>query len=209
MNSRWAQLLVVNLLALLVIAQPVTSEEASQELFEDHLVLSLFLGTGIPVGDFSSSDKGNHESGGADVGLEVEWYFAKQVSVGLALWGGIYDDKDWGEDLQTNITTGGGFIKYTLPMQAKWFPYGKFGLGWTELEFEDPAVTLKTDGGAAIMLGVGILWRVSDLISVNGQTTYNYSFVEDARVKALENTVIGYDLQYIAIDVGISFYIAL
>ena len=179
----------------------------AKEPFENRLVLSIFIGPGFPISDFSSSSGGNHKSGGADVVLEFEWYFAKQVSLGLALWSGFYDDKDFGEDLQTSVFTGGGFIKYTLATGRDWFPYGKFGLGWTELEFEDPALTIKTDGGMGLRLGTGVLWRVSDLISVNGELAYNHSFVEDAQIKGFTNTVVGFDVQNIAIDAGISFFL--
>ena len=110
-----------------------------------------------------------------------------------------------GDNLQTSITTAGGFIKYTLATNGNLYPYAKFGLGRTELEFEDPAVIIKTEGGTAIMLAVGVLKRVSDLISVNGQFAYNHSSLKDAEVKALSNTV-GFDVEYYAIDVGISFY---
>jgi len=186
------------------------SQDTYSEPFKNRLVLSLFVGPGFPMGDFLSSNQGNHKSvGGGGAMLEVEFYATKQVSIGLAFWGGIYDDKDFGEDLQTDITTGGGFIKYTLPMHGNLYPYGKLGLGWTELKFKEPGLTFKAGGGIAILTGLGVLSRVSDLISVNGQVTYNYSFVKDAEITALPNNVVGFDVQYISVEVGVSFYISL
>ena len=185
--------------------------DAMDELFENRLVLSIFTGPGFPISDFSSSSGGNNKSGGIDVVLEFEWYFAKQVSIGLALWGGVYGDKDFDKDFgdipQTNVHTAGGFIKYTLVTGGDWFPYGKFGLGWTVLKFEEPTFTVTTDGGMALMLGTGVLWRVSNLISINGQLAYNHSFVEDAQVKGFSSPVVGFDVQYIAVDAGISFFL--
>ena len=76
-----------------------------------------------------------------------------------------------------------------------------------ELEFEDPALTIKTDGGMGLRLGTGVLWRVSNLISVNGELAYNHSFVENAQVKGFSSPVVGFDVQYIAVDAGISFFL--
>ena len=185
------------------------SQDAYSEPFKNRLALSILLGPGIPMGDFLSPDKGNHKSVGVSIVLEAEYYTTKQVSIGAAFWGGVHYDKDFGEDLKTSIFTGGGFIKYTLPMKGSSYPYAKLGLGWTELEFEQPGVTFKTGGGIAILTGLGVLSRVSDLISVNGQVTYNYSFVKDAKFTAPPNDVVGFDVQYISVDVGVSFYLSL
>ena len=209
MKTQWLRWVVVICLLGLLFVPSSFAQEEDPELFENHLVLSLFVGAGFPSGDFSSSNGGNHESGGADVSLEFEWYFAKQVSAGLAVWGGIYDDKDVGDDIQTTVGTAGAFIKYTLATNGRWHPYGKFGLGRTELEFEGFGITIKTESGTAIMLAAGVLGRVSDLISVNGQFAYNKSSLKDAAVKGFPNTVVGFDVEYYAIDVGISFYFSI
>jgi len=161
------------------------------------------------MGDFLSPNRGNHKSVGLSIVLEAEYYTTKQVSIGAAYWGGVHDDKDFGEDLKTSIFTGGGFIKYTLPVQGSTYPYVKLGFGWTELEFKEPGEKFETGGGIAILTGAGFLSRKSDLYSVNGQVTYNYSFMKDVEVTALPNTVVGFDVQYIALEVGVSFYISL
>lgn len=205
MKMQWKMWLVVVSLSGLLLVPSSFSQDEDKELFQNHLVLSLFLGAGLPSGDFSSDTLGNHESGG-DASLEIEWYFAKQVSVGLAVSAGVFDDKDPVVDIQTTVSTVGAFIKYTLASSGKWHPYGKFGVGRTELEFEFPAFTLETESGTAIMLAAGVLGRVSDLISINGQFAYNKSSLEDAEIKGLPNTIVGFDVEYFAIDIGISFY---
>ena len=205
MKMQWKMWLVVVCLSGLLFAPSSFSLDKKEKLFKDHLVLSLFLGAGLPSGDFSSDTLGNHETGG-DASLEFEWYFAEQVSVGLVARSGVFDDKDPVVDIKTTVNTVGAFIKYTLANSGKWHPYGKFGVGSTELEFESFGETIKTESGTAIMLAAGVLGRVSDLISVNGQFAYNKSSVEDAEIKGLPGFVVGFDAEYFAINVGISFY---
>lgn len=205
MKVQWKMWFVVVIFSGLLLAPSSFSQDEDKELFENHLVLSLFLGAALPSGDFSSATGGNHETGG-DASLEFEWYFAEQVSVGLVARSGVFDDKDPLVVTQTTVNTAGAFIKYTLANSGKWHPYGKFGVGSTELEFETLGITFKTESGTAIMLAAGVLGRVSDLISVNGQFAYNKSSVEDAEIKGLPGFVVGFDAEYYAIDVGISFY---
>lgn len=202
---QWKMWLVVVGLSGLLLVPSSFSQDEDKELFENHLALSLFLGAALPSGDFSSTTGGNHETG-ADVALEVEYYFSKQTSMGLAIWGAVLDDKDLGKVLQTTVATAGGFVKYTLASNGKWHPYGKFGLGVTSIELEGFGVTIESESALGIMLGAGVLGRVSDLISVNGQFSYNQSSLKDTEIKGIPNTVVGFDVQYIAIDVGISFY---
>ena len=210
MKPKWQiWVVVVSLWGLLLVPSSFSQEE-DKELFKDHIVLSLFLGAGFPSGDFSNDTLGNHESGG-DASLEIEWYFAKQVSVGLVAQSGVFNDKDIGDSIKTTATTVGAFIKYTLATNGKLHPYAKFGLGRTELEFKFkgfliPDFIVKTESGTAIMLAAGVLGRVSNLISVNGQFAYNKSSLKDAEVKGFANAVVGFDVEYYAIDIGISFY---
>ena len=172
------------------------------------LVLSLFAGGGIPLGDFHSRARGNHEAGGADVALEVEYYATREYSLGLAVWGGLYDDREFGDALQTNITIYGGFIKYTARMETDVYPYLKLGVGAAELEFEGPGLLLEVDTALALLAGAGVMWRVSELVSVNGQVTYNYAFTEDKDVPALfPPSVVSFDTQYIGINIGVSFFL--
>jgi hypothetical protein len=180
-----------------------------EDPYEGRLALSLLVGGGIPVGQFSDSNRGNHKAGGVDVGLEAEWYFSPHASVGLALWGGIYDDETLGDQLQTDLTSAGGFLRFTLTPIGQVAPFGKIGVGWTELEFQEGSASFKADGGTALMVAGGILGRVSRLVSVNGQVSYNHSFLEESAVPAFPNTVVGFDVQYIAIDVGVSVYFQL
>jgi len=205
MKVRWKMWLVVVSLSGLLLVPSSFSLDKEKKLFEDQIVLSLFLGAGFPTDNFSSSAGGNHKSGG-DGSLEIEWYFAKQVSVGLVARSGVFDDKNFGADIQTTANTAGAFIKYTLATNGKLYPYGKFGVGSTELEFESFGITTKTESGTAIMLTAGVLGRVSDLISINGQFAYIKTPLEDAEVKGLPNVIVGFDVEYYAINVGISFY---
>lgn len=172
------------------------------------LVLSLFAGGGIPLGDFHSTNLGNHEAGGADVALEVEWYVTGEYSLGLAVWGGIYDDRSFGDQLQTDITIYGGFIKYTVRTETDAYPYLKLGVGAAELEFDDIGASFEVDTALALMAAAGVMWRVSESVSVNGQVTYNYAFTEDKDIPALfPPSVVSFDTQYIGINVGISFFL--
>lgn len=172
------------------------------------LVLSLFAGGGIPLSDFHSRTRGNHEAGGADVALEVEWYATREYSLGLAIWGGLYDDRTFGDALQTDITIYGGFIKYTVRTETDVYPYLKLGVGAAELEFNDRGLSFEVDTALALLAGTGVMWRVSELVSVNGQVTYNYTFTEDKDIPALfPPSVVSFDTQYIGINVGISFFL--
>jgi hypothetical protein len=174
--------------------------------FQDHIVLTVFAGGGFPSGDFGSSSVGNHETGFSGA-LEFEWYFSRQTSLGLTTRESEFEDKDFGDDLVTNVTSYGVFIKHTIPAGDAWFGYGKFALNWTELNFEDPGFITKTDGGWGVLFGAGILYRTSDLLSVNGQLAYNKSFTENADLPGFApGTEVGFDVQYISIDVGVSFY---
>jgi len=172
------------------------------------LVLSLFAGGGIPLGDFHRRTRGNHEAGGADVALEVEWYPTREFSLGLAVWGGLYDDRRFGDALQTDITIVGGFVKYTVRTETDVYPYLKLGVGSAELEFDDAGLLFEVDTALALLAGAGVMWRVSDLVSVNGQVTYNYAFTEDKDIPALfPPSVVSFDTQYIGINVGVSFFL--
>ena len=77
MKPKWQiWVVVVSLWGLLIVPSSFSldrDKDKDKELFQDHLVLSLIIGAGIPSDDFSSSTGGNHKSGGADVSLEFEW----------------------------------------------------------------------------------------------------------------------------------------
>jgi len=176
--------------------------------FQDHIVLSVFAGPAFPSGDFSDDFFGNHETGLQGT-FEFEWYFSRQTSLGLITRQAEFEDKDFGDDLVTNIGYYGGFIKHTIPLGREWFGYGRFALNWTELSFEDPGFITKTDGAWGILLGIGLLYRTSELLSINGQLAYNKSFTEDSDVPGFPGppqTEVGFDVQYISLEFGVSFY---
>ncbi|MCI0531236.1 MAG: porin family protein [candidate division Zixibacteria bacterium] len=181
---------------------------AGYGMFLQRLALSTHLGGGFPTGDFSNSSLGN-----AQVGLvgnmEVEYYFTDGFSLGFGYSGGWFDDEDF-SDFSSWVNNYQAFGRFVVPTGGRVRPYGRFGLGVSALTYKEelPVGTLysNSDPGVSLAFGGGMLFRASNLVSVNLGMGYDVLFLDDSEV---EDTgfIVGYDPSYFSILFGLSFYL--
>jgi hypothetical protein len=199
---------VVQILLFLLITQPshaVSRHYFTRSPFDGRTAVGGFMGVGLPVGDFSDGRLGNHDAGGLDWSLEVEHYFGSNFSLGFSFTAGSYDDKDFGDELQTNLNTFGGYFKYVFVTNAQVHPFLRFGLGSMEVEFDSDEEIVDASRSEALNIAGGIVWMLHDNVSVNGQATYTHGWTEDAYISEAD-AIVGFDVSYWALDFGVSVY---
>ena len=175
--------------------------------FEDRSSVGGHIGVGVPNGQFGSVNNGNHESGGLDWALELEHYFGLETSLGFYFASGTYDDKEFGDELQTKLNTFGGFFRYVFILQGEVYPFIRFGLGGMEVEFDSVEENVDAERSASVDIGGGAIWMVNDNIGIKGQAVYTHGWTEEAYISAAD-AIVGFDVSYWAFDVGIGFYFA-
>lgn len=169
--------------------------------------LSGYFGLGVPAGDFSSqaSGMGNHDTPGYHWAVEVEHYFAPELSIGFAYNGARYEDKDLADSLRTNLTSWGGFLKYTVPTGTDFHPYMWFGMKGMEVEFDSPRENVDADYSFAVDFGAGLALMLGRMVSINGAIGYAYGWTEEAYIPAAD-AIVGFDVSYWEFLGGLSFY---
>jgi len=176
--------------------------------FHQRLALSTHLGGGFPTGDFSNSSLGNAQAGLVG-NMEVEYYFTDYFSLGFDFSTGWFDDEDFSE-LSSWVNNYQAFGRFVIPTGGSVSPYGKIGLGVSALTYKEelPVGTLysNSDPGMSLAFGGGMLFRASNLVSVNLGMGYDVLFLDDSEV---EDTgfIVGYDPGYFSILFGFSFYL--
>ena len=179
----------------------------SEHPFMARTAVSGYLGTGVAVGEFSSDleGDGNHESGALDWSVEIEHFFAPGFSVGLNVTHTSYDDKDFGEDLKTNISVIGGFLRYVIDAGGPVYPFVRFGFGSMEVEFEDTVERFEADNSGSIHLGGGAVVMVGDHVSLNGSALYTFGNTDEAYLPEFD-AIVGFDVEYWTFAGGVSVY---
>jgi hypothetical protein len=199
----------IHVALILLIAAPsnAITRHRSDGAFFGRTAASGYFGVGVPVGQFSDADDGNHKAGGLDWSFELEHYFAPGVSLGFSFSAGTYEDKDFGKDLKTRLNTFGGFFKFTFENTGLVHPYVRFGLGSMEVAFDAVDENVDAERSGTMSFGGGLVLLVTDNLSVNGQTLYHYGWTDDAVIHETEEpTIVGFDVSYWSFDVGLSVY---
>jgi len=192
---------------VLLAAQPsqAISRHVIDSPFMDRTAVGGLVGTGVPIGDFSDQAYGNHKSGGLDWSVEFEHYFGPSFSLGVNFTAGVYEDEEFGEDLKTKLNTFGGYLKYVVVTPSVLHPYFKFGIGSVEVEFDSPEENVDSEHSASIVLGAGVIWMITDNISINGQTAFTRGWTEDAYIREAD-AIVGFDVSHWTFDAGLSVY---
>ena len=167
------------------------------------LVMSVFAGGGVPLNEFEQ--EGNHEVVGGDVALEMDFYFSKYMSLGAGLWGGEYNDKEFGGDLQTNIVSAGMWARLVGRMGPYVYPYLKGGAGAAFVELSEPGVNFEADPAPSYTAALGLMIRPVEAFSFNLQATYNYALTKGREVPALDGE-LAFDAEYVTFNVGFSLF---
>lgn len=210
----------IGALCLLIIVAAAAPGEAIRRQRSSHpffarTAVSGSFGAGVAVGEFSSEKDGdgNHESGAFDWSAELEHYFAPGLSIGGNISHTSYDDKTYGDALQTNISIFGAFMRYVVQTPGPVFPFLRFGVGSMKVEFEDAVSRVKSDRSGTVFAGGGALARLGDYISLNASAQYTFGFTDDAIVDEVviidgEEVAqrVGFDVQYWTFAAGVSLY---
>jgi hypothetical protein len=182
--------------------------------FYDRAALSVYLGAGVAVGEFSSDKDGdgNHESGAFDWSAEIEYFATPGFSLGLNVTHSTWDDKDL--PLETNISAFGGFLRYVIDTPGPVYPFLRFGIESMEVEFEDAFERFESEHAGAINVGGGGIAMLGRYVSLNASLLYTHGFTDDAQVgDAYEDEdgtlvveIVGFDVQYWTFAAGVSVY---
>jgi hypothetical protein len=174
--------------------------------------LSAYAGSGVPVGEFESSrvGDGNHETGAIDWGVDLEHFFGPRWSLGAFLANTTYLDKD-DPLLETNLTNGGGFLRYVMVSHGGRQPYLRGGVRGQWVQFQDPEYRYKSNSSWMVQAGGGLIIMPFNSLSLNLQAMYNHGFTENTRVPdadiyADEQVIVGFDTQYWSLQAGVSLY---
>jgi opacity protein-like surface antigen len=192
---------------VLFIAQSseAVSRRVTDSPFMHRTAVGGLVGVGVPIGDFGDQAYGNHKSGGLDWSVEFEHYFGPFFSLGLNFTAGVYEDEEFGGDLKTKLNTFGGYLRYVIVTPSDLYPFLKFGVGSMEVEFDSPEENVDSEHSASIVLGAGVIWMVTDNISINGQTAFTRGWTEDAYIRAAD-AIVGFDVSHWTFDAGLSIY---
>jgi hypothetical protein len=183
---------------------------SGQEMFIHNLALSAGFGVGVPLGDFGDSQFGNAEAGGIG-NFELEYYFAESFSLGFRFSGGLFQDDD-DQDFTNRVSNYQVFGKFLVPVEGKVRPYGRFSLGLSTITYRVEnflnlgTLTSVSDPGFSLGLDGGVVWRVSNLISLNAGLGFDVAFLEDSEVEN-SGLNVGYDPSYFSVNFGLSFYL--
>jgi len=204
--------------ALAVPAGAITrrsSYRASEHPFFARTAVTGYFGTGIAVGEFSSNKDGdgNEDSPAFDWSAEIEHFFAPGLSIGFNITHSSYDDKTYGADLKTNLSTFAGFLRYVIDTGGPAYPFLRLGMGSMEVEFETPDTRDEADHAASLHVGGGGIFMLGDYVSLNAQAMYTFGFTDEAAVGdviVVDNEqvvqVVGFDVEYWTFAAGVSVY---
>jgi hypothetical protein len=179
-------------------------------LLYQRTAVSGYLGKDLPVGEFSDSRDGygNHEDGALDWAVEIEHFAGRTASIGFSYSEVRFDDKTYGDSLQTQVQTAVGFLRIVVPTGTAIRPYLRFGMGGVQLEFLDPETREDSDWEFSIQGGGGLLWLPARWLGFNVQALYYHGSTDDSVVYSTpdEIVVVGFDTEYWAFSAGVSLF---
>lgn len=180
---------------------------ATRPLLWQRTAVSGYLGGGLPVGEFASSrpGDGNQKSWPLDWAVEIEHFAGRTWSIGFSAASTNYKDKTT-PSLETQINTWSGFFRVVVPTATEVRPYLRGGIGGVQVQFQDPQERHKAGTKTSIQVGGGLLWLPVRWLGLNAQVLYYHGFTEQAYLKDLPNTIVGFDCKYFAFSGGVSLF---
>jgi len=179
---------------------------SGQPLFLNRAAITVYYGAGLPVGDFSdeSPGYGNHEEWAPDGAAEIEYFVSRTASIGFTAARTTYQDKTFPE-LETRLSTYGGFFRVVLPTATAVRPYLRAGIGGVEVQFQDNDTSADAEMETSFQVGGGLLWLPARWLGLSGQILYCFSDTDDAYI--MENdTIVGFDTEYFVFAAGVSLF---
>jgi hypothetical protein len=158
------------------------------------------------VGEFESSrdGDGNHEVGALDWSVDLEHFFAPRVSLGATLDNTTYQDKD-DPDLETHISSFGGFLRYVMVTRGGLHPFLRFGVGGQRVQFQDPEARYRSNTAWMVQGGGGVIIMMLDHLAISMQATYNQGFTENEYIPSAD-AIVGFDTKYWSFQAGMGVY---
>lgn len=180
---------------------------ATRPLLLNRTAVSGYLGAGLPVGEFSDSRDfyGNHASWPLDWAVEIEHFFGRTWSLGFSIANSTWEDKDI-PSLETDLDTYSGFLRVVIPTASPVRPYLRAGLGSVSLEFLDTDERFDAESAFSMHVGGGLLWLPERWVGLNAQALYYYGATDDAFLRDVPNTVVGFNVQYWSLSGGVSLF---
>ena len=196
------------LAAVIAAAVPAAAVRvATRPLLLNRAALSGYLGGGLPVGEFSDSRPGygNHESWPLDWAVEAEYFFGRTWSLGFSIANSTWEDRD-DPTFETDLDTYSFFLRAVIPTASPVRPYLRAGVGSVSLEFLDVDERFDADSSLSMQVGGGLLWLPERWVGLNAQVLYYYGATDDAFLRDVPNTVVGFNTQYWSFTGGVSFF---
>ena len=107
--------------------------------------------------------------------------------------------------MQTKLNTLGVYVRYVFVTPGVVHPYVKFGVGSMEVKFDSPVENVDSERSGSVVLGGGVIWMVTDNISVDGQTAFTHGWTENAYIPAAD-AIVGFDVSHWTFTAGLSVY---
>jgi hypothetical protein len=183
--------------------------------FLGRTAISGYAGASAPLDEFGrkstfsdasgSTTGGNHDTPGYNAMLEVEHYFAPNVSLGFVYSQSRFDDRDLADTLQTTTASYGGFLRITAVTGGVIHPFVKLGMSSMRVEFDSPEEYVRSNYSAAFDAGAGFIVMLGSHVSLNATATYTYGWTRDAYIAAAD-AIVGFDVSYWGAMGGLSIY---
>jgi opacity protein-like surface antigen len=179
---------------------------ATRPLLLNRAAVSVYLGAGLPVGEFAASrpGDGNHESWPLDWAVEAEYFAGRTWSVGFSVANTTYQDKTFPE-LETHLSTYAGFVRVVVPTATPVRPYLRAGMGGVQVQFQDDVDRLTAESRFTFQAGGGLLWLPNRWLGLNAQLLYCNGSTEEAYIAAIDR-IVGFDSKYFAFSGGVSLF---
>ena len=172
-------------------------------------------GMGIPLRGFADDSEL-----GADIGFgfggDITHFVSNRIGVGICFDYSFYPlESPEGVDFSLRLFNFSAFSKYVILTNSNAIPYLKLEVGVYQ-----PTLVLKGGGDEnssdysmkfGFGVGGGIMFKVNDFIWVGGEAMFHDALVKDATIGKRGSETgfdeFGYTLQYIKLNVGITFLI--
>jgi opacity protein-like surface antigen len=198
--------IVVTALACLTI-MAFAAQAATAPVGEEKGNIGFGIGGGLtmPMGKLADEDEANMKMG-FDVDGYFDYFITKEIALGLDASYGQMANQD-NSDLKAKTTQFGIHGKYLIPTNGPIVPYLQLGFGMynrkIEYKPEGLASLSVSDTKPGVNAGVGVGYKVNDMVGIGLSGAYHYSIgeMEDEGVTVLD------DWNYIAFNLGIQFHI--
>ncbi len=185
--------------------------------------LSPFAGLGMPMGDLADDDLENEDGlyrkMGFKFGVMAEYFFTNNIAAGLNFLYAIHGAKDiegFESDDKLHTMNIGAHGKYVFMTEGMLRPYGILGAGITMNKIKDVPfdtetdVEVKLDSKIFVMGGIGVMYWVSEMISVFGELGFDYLMTDGAGIEidgeTVEDSEVGANYYFLDLKVGINIW---